>query len=171
MARRTSGSSFQLERDQDERVLRREWRFERVGWSALALVIAAGLAGLFGDGGLSTVAVSSPDGGAAMRHERVVRRNAPTEIELRLPAEAGGDTVAVVSVDDEYLRRTDVRRVTPEPLRVRAAGGRVEFHLLRVDPAQPMTVVLRVEGESMGLRRATIGTSHGPIFLRQLVLP
>ncbi|MEN5223510.1 MULTISPECIES: hypothetical protein [Pseudomonas] len=38
--------------EEDMRMQQRVWRFERVGWYALVLVVLLGLAGLFGNGPL-----------------------------------------------------------------------------------------------------------------------
>lgn len=151
--------------------MRREWRFERVGWGAIAVVLAAGLAGLFGGDALASASVSSVDGGAIAHYERIVRHGALSRVELRLAPAATGDSTVVVSIDEEYLRDMDLQRVAPAPLRVRASSGRVEFHLLRLDPAQPMTVVLSLQPGAAGSRRAALRTNHGVLDLRQLVLP
>ena len=169
MERARSATSLELE--QDERLLRRDWRFERIGWGVIALSLAAGFAGVFGDGALAEASTASADGGAVVRYDRIVRHGAPSDIELRLAPAAGMDTVIVVSLDDAYLAVVDVERVTPEPVRVRASSGRVEYHLLRPDPARPMTVVLSILPGLAGTRRPTLGTSHGSLELRQLVIP
>jgi len=160
-----------LELNEDERALWREWRFERGGWGVIALVLAAGFAGLFGDGALAAASATSADGATVARYERIVRHGAPSDITLRLAPGTGRDSIVIVSLDEEYLRDVDVLHVSPEPLRVRAAAGRVEYHLLRLDPSRPMTVVLSVEPGAAGKRHAVVGTDEGTLDLRQLVLP
>ena len=169
MARARAATSLELE--QDEHELHREWRFERVGWGVIATVLVAGFAGLFGDGALASASVSSVDGGAVAQYEHIVRHGSPSEIELRLAPAAGEDSVAVVSLDEGYLSGMAVLLVSPAPLRVRASSGRVEYHLLRLDSIQPMTVVFSIQAGTLGARRAALGTSHGALELRQLVLP
>ena len=85
----------------NERALRREWRFERIGWGVIALVLVAGSVGLFGDGRLASASASTTAGGAVVHYERVVRHGAPSEISLRLAPAAGADTIAIVSLDED----------------------------------------------------------------------
>lgn len=164
-----TGTALDLE---ERQTMRRSWRFERVGWSAIALLLVAGLAGLFGDGMLAAATVASEDGSTVAQFERIVRHGAPTQIQLQLaPSSAGTDTVIVFSLDDGYLEAVDVSRITPEPMRVRALAGGVEYHLLRADPTERMTITLAVQPRARGVRRARVGTSHGTLLLRQFVLP
>lgn len=161
-----------LERDQDAGVLRREWRFERAGWVALGLVLVAGLAGAFGNGVLASASVVSMNGATELQYERFIRHGAPSEIEVWLaPTAIAADSVVVVALDQEYLAMIDVERVTPEPLRVRASGGRVDYHLLRLDPSRSMVVRFAVQPRAMGPRRATLVTAHGSLEFQQFVLP
>lgn len=169
MTRTRTAASLELE--QDDRILQREWRFERVGWGAIALVLVAGFTGLLGDGAFASASVASADGGTVVRYERIVRHGAPSRVELRLAPASRADTVAVVSLSEDYHSDMDVQRVSPVPLRVRASSGRVEYHLLHLDPGQPMTVVFSIQAGSVGMRRAAVGTRHGVVELRQLVLP
>lgn len=164
-----TGTALDLE---EVPTMRRAWRFERVGWSAIALLLAAGLAGLFGDGMLAAATVASDDGSTVVQFERIVRHGAPTQIQLQLaPSSAGTDTLIVLSLDDRYLDAVDVSRITPEPIRVRALAGGVEYQLLRGAPTERMTITLAVQPRAPGVRRAGLGTSHGTILLRQFVLP
>lgn len=164
-------SATSLELDEDQRLLRRDWRFERIGWGAIAVALAAGLVGALGDGMLANVSVSSADGGVVIRYDRIVRHGAPSVIELQLAPATGTDTVTVVSLDRAYLADVALEQVTPEPIRVRAVAGRVEYHLLRPDPARPMTVVLSIQPGAAGARRLTLETAHGSVALSQLVVP
>lgn len=164
-----TGTTLDLEEGQ---TMRRAWRFERVGWSAIALLLAAGLAGLFGDGMLAAATVASEDGSTVAQFERIVRHGAPTQIQLELaPSSAGTDTLVVLSLDDRYLDAVDVSRITPEPIRVIALAGGVAYHLLRAHPAERMTITLAVQPGAPGVQRAGVGTSHGTLLLRQIVLP
>ena len=163
--------SAALERDQREAVLRREWRFERTGWAALAVVLAAGLAGVFGDGVVAAASSRSADGVALLRFDRVIRRAAPAVLELRLAAAPVADSVVVVSLPESYLAAIDVERVLPEPILVRASADRVEFHLLQPGRSQPSSVRFFVRPAAMGTYRAVLAVGGRTLSFRQLVLP
>ena len=163
--------SAALERDQHEPVLRREWRFERLGWAALALLLLAGLAGAFGDGVIASAAIRSPDHAVELRYEGIIRKDAPAELELRLAAAPQADSVVVVSLSEDYLAVMEVQRVMPQPILVRTASGRIEHHLLRPDPSRSMVVHISVRANAVGSRRAILGVDGRLMSFRQFVLP
>ena len=160
-----------LELNQDEGAVRRAWRFERIGWVVIAVAIAGGLAGVFGDGPLSSASMGSADGRIGVHFERVVRYNAPSTLEVRLAPDGVGDTIVTVSLDTAYLRAVDVIRVTPEPVRIRASPDRVEYHMLRPDPARSMTITFAIQAGTPGRHRVRLGTTSGSVEFDQLVLP
>lgn len=160
-----------LELDQDAGALRRAWRFERIGWVVIAVSIGAGLAGALGDGPLSSASVVSADGRASVHLERVVRYNAPSAVEVRLAPDAGSDTIVTVSLDTAYLRAVEILRVAPEPVRVRASPDRVEYHMLRPDPARSMTITFSIQPGTPGRHRLRLGLIGGSVEFDQLVLP
>lgn len=156
--------------EHDPRLLRREWRFERAGWFAIALVLVMGFAGVFGSGAASNASGATPDGAALLRYERIVRHGAPTGISLRLAPSFPGDSVAVVSLDEDYLASLALTGVLPIPLDARSLDGRVEYRFGR-DPARATTVEFFLIPGSLGGRSTTVRTSHGTLVLRQIVLP
>ena len=163
--------STALERDQHEAVLRREWRFERAGWAALAIVLVAGLAGVFGDGAFAAASSRSADDVAVLRYERIIRQDAPTELELHLAAASVSDSVVVVSLTEGYLAAMDVERVVPQPTVVRASSGRVDFHLLQPDPSRSVRVRFSIRATTMGIHRAAMAVDGRTLSFWQLVLP
>ncbi len=160
-----------LDLEQDAGAVRRTWRFERIGWGVIAVAIIGGLAGAFGDGPLSSASVVSADRRVGVQFERVVRYNAPSTLEVRLAPDRVGDTIVTVSLDTAYVRAVEVVRVAPEPVRVRASPDRVEYHLLRPDPARPMTITFAIQAGTPGRHRVRLGTTSGTVEFDQLVLP
>jgi hypothetical protein len=163
--------SAALERDQRDEVLQREWRFERTGWAALGIVLAAGLVGVFGDGAVAAASDRSADGAVLLRYERIIRQDAPSALELRLAAAPVADSVVIVSLTEEYVAAVELERVVPEPLLVRTASGRVEYHLLRHDPSRPMRIGFSLRASGMGVRHAVLAVGGRALGFRQLVLP
>ena len=158
-----------LELDQDARAQRHEWRFERSGWATIALLVAAALAGLFGDGPLAHA--TSRNGAATLEYDRTVRYGTSATLTLSLPPAAGGDTMATVSIDRAFLDNVDVEHIVPEPVETRASSTLVEYHFRRVESQAPLRVEFSVKGTTVGPRHARVGTSLGPIVIRQFVLP
>ena len=160
-----------LDQVQDAGAVRRTWQFERIGWGVIVLAIAGGLAGAFGGGPLSSASVLSADGRVGVHLERVIRYNAPSSLEVRLAPDGVGDTITIVSLDTAYLRAVDVIRVAPEPVHVRASPDRVEYHMLRPDPAREITITFAIQAGTRGRHRVRLGTTNGSVEFHQLVLP
>ena len=173
MARTRSATSLDLDQEhaQDADAVRRTWQFERIGWGVIVLAIAGGLVGAFGGGPLSSTSVLSADGRVGVSLDRVIRYNAPSTLVVRLAPDGVGDTITIVSLDTAYLRAVDVIRVAPEPVRVRASPDRVEYHMLRPDPAREMTVTFAIQAGTPGRHRVRLGTPRGSVEFDQLVLP
>lgn len=160
-------TSLQLQ--QDAHAQRQEWRFERSGWATIALLVAAALVGLFGDGPIAHAVRRS--GAATLEYDRTVRYGTSASLTLSLPPAIGGDTMAMVSLDRAFLDDVDVEHIVPEPVETRASSTLVEYHFRRVDARAPLRVEFAVKGTRVGARHARVGTSQGPIVIRQFVLP
>jgi hypothetical protein len=74
-----------LELNQDLRFQRRMWAVQRIGWAVMALVVLAGLLGLFGPGPLSSATAGKEEGPLLVEgYERFVRFRIPTTLQVRL---------------------------------------------------------------------------------------
>lgn len=165
-----TGEATSLELRHDRGRQRQEWRFERIGWCVLALLIVAALGGAFGDGPLARASASAP-AGARVDYERVVRYGTSTMLSLTLPPAAARDTMAVVTLDRAFLNAVDVDDVRPNPLETRASADRVEYHVRRAQADAPMRVDFTLKGTSAGWRQGRVGTDAGVVAIRQFVLP
>lgn len=148
-----------------------EWRFERIGWVVIGVLLLLGLAGAFGDGALASASAASTDQKAVAQYARIVRLRAPATIALEIAAGTTGDSASVVSFDAGLLSGFDVQRVTPLPIQSRASDQRTDFIFVRADARHPLKVVFIMLPTSLGSRRGTVETSHGPIEFSQFVLP
>lgn len=75
--------------EEDMRMQQRVWRFERVGWYALVLVVLLGLAGLFGNGPLSDAQVMSEDGRVHVEYQRLSRSGTTDNLRITVRGTAG----------------------------------------------------------------------------------
>jgi hypothetical protein len=168
---RPDAGATSLELDQDTRAQRLEWQFERAGWGAIGLLLAGGLAGLFGDGPLAGAEAVTDDGRATLRYDRIVHRGTPSELELTLAPASGGDTLLRISVDRTFLDAVEVQHIVPEPVLTAASSERVEYQFRRLDHGQPAKVVFSIAPVAVGARHGSIGTTSGPLAIEQVVLP
>ncbi|HKS12719.1 MAG TPA: hypothetical protein VJS90_06725, partial [Pseudomonas sp.] len=69
---------------EDMRMQRRVWRFERLGWYGLLVVVGLTLAGLFGNGPLSDRTANSADGRVQVEYARFSRNGAGEQLRIRV---------------------------------------------------------------------------------------
>jgi hypothetical protein len=98
-----------------ERVLpfyRKEWIFQRLGWAALGLFLAAAALGLLGPGGLSR----TESGGPALRvaYDRFGRREADLDFTAACRPPAGGRAIRL-AFSPGCLRDAEIRWMRPRP--------------------------------------------------------
>ncbi|HXE56623.1 MAG TPA: hypothetical protein VNK43_01365 [Gemmatimonadales bacterium] len=162
----------QLQVEEDPRFTRREWRLQRVGWIAMLAVALAGLVGLAGRGPLSSATAGEPAGALAVRYERIVRHEAPTQLRIRLgPGVARKGRVRVV-LDRGYLEGVEIEWVLPEPAAVAAAADRFIYDFAIAEPDRAGEVVFGLRPDRLWRRRARVGLERGPaVEFTQLVLP
>jgi len=157
-----------LEIDQDLRYQRLEWRIERISWVLGALVLLAGVAGLFGSGPLSTAEAA---GGSGLRvsYDRFLRDGSTSR--LTILTETGGSPVLEVLISRAYLSGMRVDRVFPEPRRIEAAGDWMRCHF-DVEPRSRAEIVLDLEPTRPGGTGASLRIGGGgSVSFWQFVYP
>ncbi len=160
-----------LEVSQNLDYQRRMWAVQRVGWALMALALLAALVGLVGKGPLSDA--SAGDGGPLqVEYPRFARHRAPSTLEFRLaPGAAQGDQVRLW-LDREYLARTEVQAVFPEPASVEAGPERMTYVFKLERPDEPATITFSLLHESSGPRQARVGLAdRESLTFRQFIYP
>lgn len=112
-----------LQIDADVEFERRIWFVQRVLWAALAVVLAAGVAGAFGAGPLSR-GVARSASGLAVEYERFLRVGAPTLMHVHV---AGAGEEARLWVNAGFAREFDVDSIVPEARVLEADEGRIVY--------------------------------------------
>uniref|UniRef100_A0A1I7YW47 CinA domain-containing protein n=1 Tax=Steinernema glaseri TaxID=37863 RepID=A0A1I7YW47_9BILA len=74
---------------EDMSMQQRVWRFERVGWYLLVIVVLLALAGLFGNGPLSDAEVVSQDGRVKVEYQRLSRSGTTDNLYITVQGEPG----------------------------------------------------------------------------------
>src|SRR5262249_50526641 len=100
---------------------RREWRVQRLGWALMALIILAGLLGLFGNGPLAQRTLSN--GVLQLDFEWLARRDAQTSWTLR-PRTPPADGLYRVALDANWGQYFRIDAIQPWPSSTRIANGR-----------------------------------------------
>jgi hypothetical protein len=161
-----------IEIDDDPVFQRKVWRFERVGWVIMALVVFFGLLGLFSGGPLARSEAASADGAFRVRYERFIRAHAANVIHIDLGGGLVGDTVAI-RLSREFLERFQVEQIRPEPARSAAAaeGILLSFELGKGEGMRTISIGLRATGPALLLRSQIAWDGRSSAELVQLIYP
>ena len=93
-------------------------RARRAAWVGALVLLALGIAGVFGDGPVS----NASDASSALRvqYERFLRRNSP--MELRIDARPAADEEARIAVSGDYLHALRIGSILPSPEHLEETG-------------------------------------------------
>ena len=144
----------------------RRWRVvTHIGAALGAMLVAAGLLGVFGSGPLAHATRSGPAGVRA-DYDRFVRSTASTTIAVSVPRAAGRVDVAL---SRGYLDHADVSAVDPTPEHVTNLADRRVYTILQHGGGR---VDIEVIPLTIGVRHVTIWvTGAGKVRLTQVVWP
>jgi hypothetical protein len=156
----------ELQIEEDDSFQRREWRMERIGWVCLALFVIAAVAGVFGDGPLSSTRASDASGTLTVSYDRFVRASAVTELVIRSPQVIATDEIALW-IEHSYLRDVEVASILPEPVRVEQRGGQIFFVFSAARATAPGEYVFRLKPLRAGRLVGTIGITESGVEVRQ----
>jgi hypothetical protein len=161
-----------LELDQDLIYQNREWRVERIGWIILALLVLAALLGILGKGPLSKAIAGSQDGPLWVEYQRFVRHRSPTELIVRIEADAAQEGRIHLQLNQEFVQKAQIQRIDPEPDQEQVAMDRITYVFQVGEGAAPVQVIYRLEMQSFGLLSTPIGIVDGPeVSINQFVYP
>jgi hypothetical protein len=164
-----------LERQSDidigyDYIFERRWaRFERIVWGLFTLLIAAGLAGIFGRGPMNQVKRTLGDG-SRVQYERIVRFKSPTRVNFELPANQG---VAQIEADLSTITKLGLQQVFPQPTRDWGSEqvGPLQFQSV-TSGTNSVFVQLAMQPAALGFVTSTyIVNGRTTVRIRQLVLP
>ena len=145
------------------------WRFERVGWYVLVLVVVLGLVGVFSRGLVSSRDVRSDDGKIRVEYE-MFHRNGSTN-PMKITVTAKPDSAVELELAGQLLEGFSIETLQPEPLRSRSSSQGIRFWL-HTDLNGLATLYITLRGDGLGLFRSQIaspGTSG--VRLEQFVFP
>jgi hypothetical protein len=151
---------------------RREWRVDRVGWVVMALVLVAGLLGVWGGGSLGNVTATGSDGRVSVDYDRFVRNLGQSSLIVTFPPGSAEQGVISMRIDQQYLAANEVESTTPQPDSVTAREGRFIFEFSAADDTSLTARFDFRPNSGAGVRTATIESDSGaPVRLWQFVYP
>lgn len=161
-----------LEVSQDLEFQQREWKFERAGWVAMAVLILLALLGLFGSGPLSQGTEQAPGGGLEVGYERFARQMSPLELQIRLPVVAAEEGQITVFIDRQYLKSFQIEDISPSPERVVEAGDWMIYSFHVTEPGQPGEISFHLTAQRSGVLAGRAGLDGGEeVEFSQFIFP
>ncbi len=106
-----------------------QWRFERLIWFGMLVLILAALAGLFGSGPLSARTLENKT--LHLDYDFFLRYNTPSELRVQLRADR--QHKASLSLNKSFLQDIDLESVAPEPRQVQVRGSETDFEFVAFD--------------------------------------
>lgn len=167
----TSDSGEKLDFTENMRFQACEWRWQRIGWGILGLIVILAMAGVLGDGPASRTKVEKTF--LRVDYHRFTHRETVTPLDITYRHKEG-DTSLVLEFDRSCLQGLAVEETRPEPKANMAREGEgisLEFDLA---PDAPWTKLhFRVKPDKAGLRRCRVRSDAGMEYLEfsQLVYP
>ncbi|SEI52714.1 hypothetical protein [Pseudomonas sp. NFR16] len=155
--------------DEDIALQRRIWRFERVGWYLLLVVVLLTLCGLFSHGMLSSVSTTTPQGDLTVEYERFHRSGAVNAMVIHSRGEPGRQHTLTLS--HRMMKGFSVESMQPQP--VRSAGTREGLELtLPADAHGESTLYLTWRSDGLGYFKSKIGLEGGgQVSVTQFIYP
>lgn len=149
------------------RCYRRGWVFERAGWLAMAAVAIGAVAGLFGNGLLSSVRAAAD--GLTVEYPRFARAHAPLELTATWST---SEPEAVLWIEASYVEEFDVEAIRPTPTATSVGRDRVYYSFRAREGGARVAATFELRPRSAGSVRGRLGVERGPeIDARQWVLP
>ncbi|WP_435036653.1 hypothetical protein [Pseudomonas neuropathica] len=145
------------------------WRFERVGWYVLVLVVVMALAGVFSRGWLSSREVRSEDGQLRVAYE-MFHRNGSTNA-MKITLNSTPNAAVELQLAGEMLDGFSIETLQPQPLRSRSSAQGIKLWL-QTDRDGRATLYMTLRGDGLGLFRSHIATPGTPgVKLDQFIFP
>ncbi len=165
-------SSLKTSLDSELPFQRKQWRIERIGWTAMAVLILYALAGGLGGGGpLSNAEVVAVDGSARVRYEKFARQLTPTTVEINVTQPPDGRPTQL-HVDGSYLSSTTIKLIVPEPDTTTIADNGYVFGFKRSSGVADTKIRLQLEPQRIGTANGWLVINNGEkLAINQFVFP
>jgi hypothetical protein len=161
-----------LQIDEDIEWERGEWKFERIGWGLMALMIAAALLGFLGSGPMSNRIAGEEGGSFWVEHNRFIRYNNPEQLFVFIgPQFVQEDEVRLV-IEGDFSHENMVRDITPNPDSVELSTGRLVYVWKVTDADGPMQINFQFRANQLFQQNSQFGPEQGElVHVPQFVFP
>jgi hypothetical protein len=161
----------ELEIDEDLEYQRRAWRFQRVGWIVIGLVLAGALWGLFGRGPLSRAVMTDPRNHIAVEYDRIARYESSFRLVIQLQPIPESSKTARLWIDRHYAQSLTIEQITPGADRAELTPDGFVY-VFQVSGRQPSPITITGTMHDVGWVYGRLGTDPSDaVAFRHFVLP
>lgn len=151
-----------LDDGEDISYQRREWVAQRIGWSAMALLVVAALLGLLGSmGPLASAYTEAPDESIAVSYMRLERHHAPAWFVVEVAPESVLDGEVRLWLDANYLETLGLQSIVPEPESVELGAERITYVFPVGEGNGPLEIIFQYEHDGFWHQDARLGLVDG----------
>lgn len=136
------------------------WRFERVGWYVLVLLVILTLLGLFSRGPLSTREVQSGDGRLGVEYEFFHRNGSVNPLVIHLKGQP--NEMLAVEFGGDWMEGFSIETQQPQPLRSAGSGQGMKLWI-QADAQGQASVYLSTRGDGLGFYHSRIALPGGAV--------
>ena len=161
-----------LEIATDLKQQRRLWIMERIGWTIMATVVVAALAGVFGSGPLSHATAGQPGSALRVDYDRFARHEAPGEMRAHIDAKQAQGNKLRIWISRGYLDEVEIERTVPQADSSQLDNNRVIYIFSVTETSNPAEVSFHVRPKGYGKTAGSIGVVGGPeVQFSQFIYP
>ena len=146
-----------LDFNEDITFQERTWAAQRIGWWAMALFLAAALAGLFATGPLSQAMTTDPAGALRVEYEHFQRNMAPSAMWVHVGSAAPSEDAIAIRVNDKLAAAIKVEAITPEPEHARVTSAGIEYTFAAAEPKKAAPIRFDFTSNGFGPIQDEIG--------------
>ena len=161
-----------LDDPQQQKLHRREWVAERIGWALIAGAVGAALVGLLGPGWLSHCETSSAGGRLSAEYYAAIRYEAPAELRLRFESPPADADELHLTISRSFGDAVTTEGISPTPIAVEMSDENLIYVFRLDDVGKGGRVVLRFKPNRYGWLTYSVSQPSDPaIEISQFVLP
>lgn len=151
-----------LDDGEDISYQRREWVAQRIGWSAMALLVVAALLGLLGSmGPLASAYTAAPDESVGVSYMRFERHHAPARLVVGVAPESVEGGEVRLWLDADYVESLGLQSIVPEPESVELGAERITYVFPVSEGNGLMEIIFQYEHDGFWHQDARLGLVDG----------
>lgn len=169
MQQPTRSPSQRPDIDDDVAFQHRVWRFERIGWFIMGLIILAALLGYAGHGLYS--GAEEGDDRLRIEYPRFTRHLSPAQMKIHVGADAVEGGAVTLLLNEDFADSFEIDNVVPMPAQWQAGAGGVRMRIpMRGDA--PGVVRIYMTPQGFGPVSTQVGIDGAPALeLWQFIYP